>query len=65
MKEGYLRIINIIRQIVRAKFIYEDVATFPYEQSKEYPYLFNTEEVLLDNGIHKTKKLGKYQMFFL
>ena len=26
----------------KAKFIYEDVATFPYEQSKEYPYLFNT-----------------------
>ena len=26
----------------KAKFIYEDVATFPYEQSKEYPYFFNT-----------------------
>ncbi len=26
----------------KAKFIYEDVAPVPYEQSKEYPYLFNT-----------------------
>lgn len=26
----------------KAKFIYEDVAPFPYEQSEEYPYLFNT-----------------------
>ena len=26
----------------KAKFIYEDVAPVPYEQSEEYPYLFNT-----------------------
>lgn len=26
----------------KAKFIYEDVAPVPYEQSKEYSYLFNT-----------------------
>ncbi|MBP3916338.1 nitrate reductase [Clostridium sp.] len=26
----------------KAKFIYEDVVPVPYEQSEEYPYLFNT-----------------------